>query len=174
MKQPIVCGVYCLFLRHQLVYIGKSKNAYGRIEDHRRNGKEFDYATVSPCPLSDLDWIEAAMISAMETRHNRTGRPKSEKTTHHHREIVREVRIVPAREMNADAPMSMPEAIDAVRENKLSTTLFRKDVRDGTIPSFGRTPGRPAGVGNPRVITWGVVDAWCRKHNEARLAARSA
>ena len=68
---PVVSGCYMLFLNRKLVYIGQSRNVYARIESHRTNGREFDYAAVVALPQADAGWVETALIEAMETRMNR-------------------------------------------------------------------------------------------------------
>src|SRR4051812_34569649 len=75
---PVVSGVYLLFRSHRLEYIGRSKNCYARIEGHRRNGREFDYASVMALPEADMAWIEAELIRSLDARKNRAGVPQKE------------------------------------------------------------------------------------------------
>lgn len=72
---PVVSGVYFLFQDRALTYTGKSRNVYGRIDDHRRNGRKFDYALVAACPEHDAAWIESTMIKSFTPPENRSQKP---------------------------------------------------------------------------------------------------
>ena len=72
---PIVSGVYFLFKDREMTYTGKSRNVYGRINDHRVNGRQFDYALVAACPEHDAAWVEATMIKSFRPPENRSQKP---------------------------------------------------------------------------------------------------
>lgn len=88
-------GIYCLCLRGEVVYVGKSTNVYARISRHGQNlrraqsGKrpydansimlvEFDAVMVKFCPVADLGTEELALIQRLRPVHNRQlNRPPS-------------------------------------------------------------------------------------------------
>jgi hypothetical protein len=166
MSQPVVCGVYSLFLHHELVYVGKSTDAYKRIAEHRTKGREFDFATVTACPPADLDWIEAALIRAWEPRQNRNHKSKEAVV----REIIREVHTVAPAAPDPESYVSVKEAMRIIYERHLPARDFQADVRTGVVPSFS-PDGRPLAPGGRRLVLIKNVDAWCAPLHQARLAA---
>lgn len=52
-----ICGVYFLFLKNKLVYIGKSVDIKARLKKHRKN-KEFDEYTFIVMPEKSIDLYE--------------------------------------------------------------------------------------------------------------------
>lgn len=64
-------GVYMLFLDGDLVYVGRSRDCRARIGAHRASGRRFDRHLIAPCDPSDADWMERALIAAMEPVGNR-------------------------------------------------------------------------------------------------------
>lgn len=77
-------GVYALVHRGVVVYVGKSKVMLGRVYSHRvawgkkqskvglkpAKGILFDAIWVRPCPLTDIDDLEYAMINLYKPRYN--------------------------------------------------------------------------------------------------------
>jgi excinuclease UvrABC nuclease subunit len=78
-------GVYALVHRGVVVYVGKSKVMLGRVYTHRvawgkksksavglkpQKGILFDAIWVRPCPLTDIDELESAMINLYKPRYN--------------------------------------------------------------------------------------------------------
>lgn len=78
-------GVYALVHRGIVVYVGKSKVMLGRVYTHRvawgkknnakvglkpQKGILFDAVWIRPCPLTDIDAIESAMINLYKPRYN--------------------------------------------------------------------------------------------------------
>lgn len=73
-KQPepeYTCGVYFLFLRKRLVYVGRSNDPPTRIASHRSNGRAFDYSLFTRCHAKDVGWVERSMIEALKPPQNR-------------------------------------------------------------------------------------------------------
>lgn len=69
-----VRGVYFLFQGDELTYVGKSVNVHGRIRAHRTNGRTFDRFCIMPVTDGwELDWLEAAIIRALQPRQNTLG-----------------------------------------------------------------------------------------------------
>jgi hypothetical protein len=71
---PVVSGVYFLFKDGALEYVGQSKDCYGRIESHRKNGRSFDLATVMPLAAEFLSAVERALIKGYLPKRNVTHR----------------------------------------------------------------------------------------------------
>lgn len=78
-------GVYALVHRGVVVYVGKSKVMLGRVYTHRvawgkkskaqvglkpQKGILFDAVWIRPCPLTEIDAIESAMINLYKPRYN--------------------------------------------------------------------------------------------------------
>lgn len=165
MHHPVVCGVYCLFLRHELVYVGKSKDAYARIASHRTNGREFDYATVATCPEADLVWIEAAMIKAMEPRQNRSGKDVQVSPLTRGRPVnLTIVPPAPAKVMTSDMLLTPPKARSYLADYQIPAAVFLADLRSGALRSFPK--GSRTGPGAPRVILFGDLLEWSRPFKE--------
>lgn len=94
------CGVYCLLRKGEVVYVGKSKQPFGRLDQHIRNrnrempngrhigsgagsaithngrGIKFDWVWFVPCMLGQLDVIEKALIKQYLPKYNKQGMPK--------------------------------------------------------------------------------------------------
>lgn len=66
-KAPLDCatGVYFLFKKGKLQYVGQSINVYSRIQQHRGN-KDFDQAKFIACHRSKLDDMEGFFIRLLE------------------------------------------------------------------------------------------------------------
>lgn len=176
MTKPVVCGVYCLFLKHELIYVGKSRDAYARIGTHRANGREFDYATVATCPESDLAWIEAAMIKAMEPVKNRAGKAMVKAVAAANGaapepEIIREVIIRPigkaSVERTPDMPVMLQDARELVKQYCLSPTSLMADIDTGVMPSYPKDSR--SGPGSPRIILYGDLIAWRDARQQERV-----
>ncbi len=65
------CGVYILFYRFHLRYIGKSKSVMTRLQQHAKSGRPFDRYTVIPCQAHELDKIERELIAKLDPPENR-------------------------------------------------------------------------------------------------------
>jgi hypothetical protein len=74
-------GVYFLFRRCSIVYVGKTKSVAARIAQHL-GSKHFDAVVVMRVPEEMLSAIEMQWIQRLQPRLNRSlGRPKSGKDT---------------------------------------------------------------------------------------------
>lgn len=119
-----VSGVYLLFDRQRLVYVGKSTDCKRRIADHARNGRAFDYATVMALPDGDETWIEEALIRRLgppQNRSHNTPRP----------EPVTDVEAFPVNLSYARAPASRRN--EPAPAQPLQPAWIRFD-NDGLIP----------------------------------------
>jgi hypothetical protein len=68
-----VCGIYFLFKKDELVYLGKTTNATQRIEQHRKSFKKepwFHTLTFLPVPECDLDYFETGYFLNERPRFN--------------------------------------------------------------------------------------------------------
>jgi cell division protein FtsB len=54
------CGIYFLIKEGEIVYVGQSKNVFGRMNGHA--DKDFDYISFLPCRADELDLMEARYI----------------------------------------------------------------------------------------------------------------
>lgn len=61
-KMSAPSGIYYLYLKGKLQYIGKATYVTGRINDHI-DDKDFDEAYFFPIPISDLDHVETYLIT---------------------------------------------------------------------------------------------------------------
>ena len=73
-EQAEQAGVYLLFLRKKLVWVGSSSNMRERVASHRRNGRPFDRAFYIPASDEDRLWLELILIKALNPPQNRNGR----------------------------------------------------------------------------------------------------
>lgn len=65
----IVCGVYFLFRKGQLRYVGQSVNVAARVGDHMRNNpnlRDCDEVRVYECPAEDLSEWEGMFIRLLD------------------------------------------------------------------------------------------------------------
>lgn len=75
--QPeVVSGLYFLFKDGELTYVGQSKDCRKRIEQHRGNGRPFDFATIMPIEPERRSLVEAAIIHKFAPSGNVAGKPK--------------------------------------------------------------------------------------------------
>ncbi len=162
MIHPVVPGVYCLFKDRKLVYVGKSRSIYARIDEHRTKGRVFDYATVMPCPEHDMGWVEQSLIESMQPSENRSGKAKAEKVIH--QTIVNK----PPRDVSHFI-YTTTEALRVVAEYSVPSTRFFGALKDGTLPFVTRTGRR--GQGAPRLIRHPDLMAWCKEAQAAMLAS---
>lgn len=150
--QPVVNGVYFLFKDRALVYTGKSRDVYGRIDKHRVNGRQFDYAMIAACPEIDTDWIEAALIKSYQPAENRTGRVRPAP-------VLLERKPAPATDALPEDPdmvISRPRAIEYARHFRLTSTALNAAIDSGELPH--RTDGRRA-----IILRVGDVREWCKR-----------
>jgi predicted DNA-binding transcriptional regulator AlpA len=61
-------GVYLLFEKGDLLYVGQSTNVYSRVPQHR--DKPYDKVLFLPCSIEVLDVVESALIAALRPRLN--------------------------------------------------------------------------------------------------------
>lgn len=156
---PVVSGVYMLFKDRRLIYVGKSVDVYGRINTHRVNGREFDYATVSACPEADMGWVESAMIAAMEPVQNRAGKAASRVTAPHPLDIVPAAtgRPVPTDPL---AALSYAAANDHARTYRLQGAM-KEALASGELKSVRN--------GKSWIILWGDLSAWLQAKQRERF-----
>lgn len=166
--RPIVCGVYMLFREQRLIYVGRSRDIYRRVDDHRSNGREFDYAAVTPCPEADAPWIEAAMIKAMEPAQNRTHKPLPVRSTV-------ELRPLPEPAPKPRRPqdlISKKEALRLAVDRRLGREL-RAALEAGEIkfaPISHARRGAKGIIYTPTATTYEAVSRWLDAAENARLA----
>jgi predicted GIY-YIG superfamily endonuclease len=159
MQQPVVCGVYMLFHKHELVYIGRSTNCYRRIDQHRSKGRTFDYALVTACPASDAAWVEEAMIAGMHAKQNRIG----ERLAHGSKVVV-------LQSPSAPVALAVGRARSRAASCGISTDIFDAALAAGEIPRFPQNPAR-TGPGSVWLVQAKALDAWCEAQQKARLAS---
>ena len=69
----VLCGVYFLIRRSEVVYVGQSVNVFARLAQHLKGRRiTFDSFNVVPCKAEDLDSAEAHYIAALVPRNNRS------------------------------------------------------------------------------------------------------
>lgn len=62
-----ISGIYFLCRREAVIYVGQSVNVSSRIATHANEGtKDFDRCFFLPVPRSQLDYVEAIFIEALE------------------------------------------------------------------------------------------------------------
>ena len=163
--EPVVPGVYLLFQERRLVYIGKSKDCYGRISEHRTKGRPFDYALVTPCPADDMAWVEASLIEAWGPAQNRQrgGRQQSD----------------PAPQAPLTAPVdpglstfTIPKAEDYARRYNLHVQM-RAAMTSGELKVYASAPPRANGRAAPRLILQADLRDWCERRQRERFALAS-
>jgi len=67
----VLCGVYCLFSKGNLVYIGQSINIFARIQNH--TDKTFDTVRFYPCEAKHLNEQESFLIGLFKPKYNISG-----------------------------------------------------------------------------------------------------
>lgn len=155
-------GVYLLFRRKQLVYVGRSNNPKHRIEVHRRNGRPFDYALHVGCEAEDAGWVEQALIKALQPRQNRQGNNNPDADPEP--PIVIE-RVVVREEPKAVGFMDY-EALSVSRAELYIVRryglgrVFRAAVKSGEVRSAPLNPDFPNGK---RMVRTAEVVAWCEQ-----------
>jgi len=74
-----ICGIYCLFSKQHLSYVGQSVNVRLRIATHRSEGRiPFDDAVVFKCMPGDMDELESVLIRNLLPDFNRALFPCAE------------------------------------------------------------------------------------------------
>jgi hypothetical protein len=63
-------GVYFLVKDDRVVYVGQSINVYARVNDHIKNGKDFDNACYIPCLRQGLNVLESLYIHVLQPEQN--------------------------------------------------------------------------------------------------------
>jgi len=69
-------GVYVLFSKNVVVYVGESINPYTRVISHMKD-KEFDYFRVLYCRSNRKKYWEKKLIESYRPKYNKTHKPKS-------------------------------------------------------------------------------------------------
>lgn len=66
-----ICGIYFLYHKNELVYVGQSTNCISRILAHERDSdKEFDVYEIAECKESDLNILELFYIEKYSPKYN--------------------------------------------------------------------------------------------------------
>lgn len=85
----LLSGVYALVSKGQVIYVGQSKSLYQRIYAHRTRARRiakgdrlpdwitakafvFDQVFIRPCPLDQLNALEAEMINRYKPKFNQS------------------------------------------------------------------------------------------------------
>lgn len=158
--KPMVSGVYMLFLKHELVYIGRSSDCYGRINTHRANGRPFDASFVTPISTEDVRWVEAALIEALQSKQNRVGG-----SLRAARAAAPESALaIPPKAGEGDslATINMTQARRQLRQRGVSGCDFNEAIILGHLASYQK------GVGHERLIRVSTFDAWCEATQELK------
>lgn len=163
-------GVYFLFLRKRLVYIGRSNNPYERIKKHRMNGRPFDDYVVAHCEPGQSQWMEAALIKALAPTGNRAGvEHEPVQLDPEPAQVIQVVEKVVYREPeNRWAPKTSPDDMLSIAsfEYDMSTKgllhAFRVAIKNGDIQAYWKNPAH-TGPGQRRLLRRGDVDAWLSK-----------
>lgn len=69
---PIICGIYFLVNKDEVIYVGKSINIVIRILSHYRSPKIFTSIKYLECNEKDLDKLETHYIVALKPKYNNT------------------------------------------------------------------------------------------------------
>lgn len=72
------CGIYFLLKEEDVVYVGQSVNAAGRILTHLKEGKDFDRVLFWPQRRSRLDDVEKRLIRLLQPPLNHAHRGRTE------------------------------------------------------------------------------------------------
>jgi hypothetical protein len=161
--QPVVCGVYLLFKDRKLTYVGKSVDCYGRINAHRVNGREFDYATVAACPEADMGWVEAALIAAMEPVGNRAGKAKPV--------VLPTLRELAPRPVHPSAPEDPMMSANMNAANRYCAAF---GLQGALKPAIASGELRAMKDGRTWAILWGDLKTWCEAKQNARFGGLAA
>ncbi|MFN3836804.1 MAG: GIY-YIG nuclease family protein [Brevundimonas sp.] len=162
---PVVSGVYFLFKDRELTYTGKSRNVYGRIDDHRRNGRQFDYALVAACPEQDAAWVEATMIRSFRPAENRSQKP-----------IERQNRVSPSQLLplppkpSSDVLPSDPDMVVSMDTARAYAKHFGLSGAIASAVSNGAVTSARTGRGAYRIRVGDLI-AWCKANCPVRQAA---
>lgn len=65
-----ISGIYFLYQGEELIYIGKSKNIFGRVGSHCAHGREFDSWTYAPVEQDEILQAERKAIEKYRPRLN--------------------------------------------------------------------------------------------------------
>lgn len=170
--EPVVCGIYLLFRERRLAYVGRSHNCYQRINQHRINGREFEFALICPCAEADAPWIETALIRQAQPPGNIKGTTRPEGT-------LPDLVVVPATPLPAPSPpapsywqpddlVSKTHARRLANDAGLSGAQIDKAIESGEIRSALDT-SRNTGRGPARLMLYGDVADWITRERAARL-----
>jgi len=64
-------GIYVLFLRGEVVYVGQTIHMFDRLGKMDHKGRDFDKVYFIKCDLTELDRLEALMISKLNPQEGR-------------------------------------------------------------------------------------------------------
>ena len=74
LKQDVICGVYFLICKGNIVYVGSSKDVMTRITNHRKNmfstGKFFDSYYIMRSNHKDIRQLEPKYIKMFKPKYN--------------------------------------------------------------------------------------------------------
>ena len=84
-------GVYILYRKNVVVYIGESKNPYQRICNHQKSDKEFDCFRILYCKESRKKYWEKKLINAYFPVYNKTGKNLPKKPVFYIRPTLRRI-----------------------------------------------------------------------------------
>lgn len=154
-KLPVaMSGVYVLFDKNEIVYVGESKHVLRRIGEHLRgaNKKKYDSFMIFPCGETDRKYGEQFLIDTFQPKYNvkntdaYTGRGNTDCYKDYDPVSMRKVfHQLFDGEVIEDEPVSCflkPEGNDAdlctikeaARRTGLSVYIMRQGIKAGTVP----------------------------------------
>lgn len=112
-------GVYILFRKNVVVYVGESINPYQRICTHQKSDKDFDCFRVLYCKENRRKYWEKKLINAYLPQYNKTNKKIPQRNVYHQNASFRSICYTPIAYMSADKIKFLGDTIQELVANIL-------------------------------------------------------
>jgi|SRR6185312_3921824 len=165
-------GVYFLFWKRRLVYVGRSRDPAKRIQKHRMNGRAFDYALTVPCEAGDVDWIERALISALNPPQNTLGVTSPRELPPEPPQVMNVIYRAPPEPPPPDPHEIIGlEAARRLARDRALLPDFMAARESGELQFFPKNPAF-TGPGSRQVMLLADLREWMERRLRARIGHR--
>tara|TARA_R100001510_G_C7639058_1_gene196826 strand:+ start:649 stop:1275 length:627 start_codon:yes stop_codon:yes gene_type:complete len=101
-KDIFKSGVYILYKKNVVVYVGESINPYQRICTHQKSDKDFDCFRILYCKKNRRKYWEKKLINAYLPQYNKTNKKIPQRNVYHESARFRTVWSTPIAYLSAD------------------------------------------------------------------------
>ena len=110
-------GVYILYKKNVVVYVGESKNPYQRICTHQKSDKDFDCFRILYCKEDRRKYWDKKLINAYLPQYNKTNKKIPQRNVYHQGASLRTICTTPVTFLSDDTVKFLDDTIFRIIAN---------------------------------------------------------